>query len=113
MATCKVSQIPENLYRAAGAFLEKSDVQIQEFIRNILKGHLRSIVGKLDINSLLRERDNFNKRVVEESAPELVHLAERAPGDTLRYSVDRSFVPVHLTAPILPPDAGIESLPKC
>ena len=74
VATCKVSQIPENLYRAAGAFLEKSDAEIQEFIRNILKGHLRSIVGKLDINSLLRERDNFNKRVVEESVPELAAL---------------------------------------
>jgi flotillin len=74
VATCKISTIPENLYRAAGAFLDKSEIQIEDFIRNILKGHLRSIVGKLDINGLLRERDDFNKKVVAESAPELGSL---------------------------------------
>ena len=69
VATCKVSTIPENLYRAAGAFLDKNESQIEQFIRNILKGHLRSIVGKLDINGLLRERDNFNRQVVAGIVP--------------------------------------------
>jgi flotillin len=74
VATCKVSTVTENIYRAAGAFLDKTEEEIEEFIRNILKGHLRSIVGKLDINSLLRERDEFNKKVVAESSPELAAL---------------------------------------
>jgi flotillin len=92
VATCKVSTIPENLYRAAGAFLDKNENQIEEFIRNILKGHLRSIVGKLDINGLLRERDNFNRQVVAESSPELsalgmelVNLVIQDISDTLGY----------------------------
>jgi flotillin len=92
VATCKVSTIPENLYRAAGAFLDKNEHQIEEFIRNILKGHLRSIVGKLDINGLLRERDNFNRQVVAESSPELsalgmelVNLVIQDISDTLGY----------------------------
>jgi regulator of protease activity HflC (stomatin/prohibitin superfamily) len=33
-----------------------------------MKGRLRSIIGKRDIESLLRERDQFNKKVVQESA---------------------------------------------
>jgi flotillin len=83
VATCKISTIPENLQRAVEALVDKLTQEngpkrgstdsnpIEEFVRNILKGHLRSIIGKLDINELLRNRDEFNKRVVEESAAEL------------------------------------------
>jgi flotillin len=79
VATCQISTIPEDLYRAANAFLGKTDVEITGFIRNILKGHLRSIVGKLDINTLLRERDQFNKQVVDESAQELRNFGINMP----------------------------------
>src|SRR5437867_247305 len=68
VATCKISSIPEDLMNAAQAFLGKKDDEIKAFVQNILKGHLRSIIGKLNIEGLLRERDAFNKQVVEESA---------------------------------------------
>jgi flotillin len=74
VATCKISSIPEDLVNAAQAFLGKSSDEIKAFVQNILKGHLRSIIGKLDIDSLLRERDQFNKQVVEESSEELKRL---------------------------------------
>ncbi len=74
VATCKISNIPEDLINAAQAFLGKSDNEIREFVQNILKGHLRSIIGKLDIDSLLRERDAFNRQVMEESSGELKRL---------------------------------------
>ncbi len=83
VATCKISTNPENLGKAIEALVDKLVLDngpkkgntdsnpIEEFVRNILKGHLRSIIGKLDINELLRNRDEFNKKVVEESAAEL------------------------------------------
>lgn len=74
VATCKISNIPEDLINAAQAFLGKTDEEIKAFVQNILKGHLRSIIGKLSIDSLLRERDAFNKQVVEESSGELKRL---------------------------------------
>jgi flotillin len=74
VATCKISSIPEDLVNAAQAFLGKNNDEIKVFVQNILKGHLRSIIGKLTIDSLLRERDAFNKQVVEESAAELKRL---------------------------------------
>jgi len=74
VATCKISSIPEDLINAAQAFLGKPNDEIKVFVQNILKGHLRSIIGKLDIDSLLRERDAFNKKVVEESSEELKRL---------------------------------------
>ncbi|MGH7454331.1 MAG: flotillin family protein, partial [bacterium] len=74
VATCKLSTIPEDLINAVKSFLGKKDDEIKVFVQNILKGHLRSIIGKLDIASLLRERDAFNKQVVAESAEELKRL---------------------------------------
>lgn len=74
VATCKISAVPEDLVNAAQAFLGKSNDEIRLFVQNILKGHLRSIIGKLNIDSLLRERDAFNRQVVEESAGELRRL---------------------------------------
>jgi flotillin len=74
VATCKLSTVPEDLNKAAESFLGKSEKEIRDFIGNILKGHLRSIIGKLDIDTLLRQRDEFNKRVVDESSMELKHL---------------------------------------
>ena len=74
VATCKISSIQEDLVNAAQAFLGKGSDEIKAFVQNILKGHLRSIIGKLGIDSLLRERDQFNKQVVEESSEELKRL---------------------------------------
>jgi flotillin len=74
VATCKISTVPEELHQAVQAFLGKDDKEINGFIGNILKGHLRSIIGKLDIDKLLRERDEFNKNVLDESSNELRNL---------------------------------------
>src|SRR3989344_5857966 len=74
VATCKISTQPDDVINAAQSFVGKNDADVKSFVENILKGHLRSIVGKLDINSILRERENFNKQVREESSVELKGL---------------------------------------
>jgi flotillin len=74
VATCKISTTPEDLHNAAMAFLGKKDDEIERIVTNILIGHLRSIIGKLDIDQILRQRDTFNKQVVDESSQELRRL---------------------------------------
>ena len=75
VATFKIDNTThESLANAAAAFLGKTDAALAEIIRNIIQGHLRSIIGKLDINEILRDRDTFNRRVVEESTDELRRL---------------------------------------
>lgn len=74
VATCKIAGAPEDLNNAAMSFLGKPDEEIEEFVCNILMGHLRSIIGKLAIDEILRQRDAFNRMVVEESAEELRRL---------------------------------------
>jgi len=70
-AACKISTTPEDLQSAAMSFLGQAQDQIQKTISSLLIGHLRSIIGKLNIDEILRDRDAFNKMVVGETAPEL------------------------------------------
>ncbi|MBN1510063.1 MAG: hypothetical protein JW955_24670 [Sedimentisphaerales bacterium] len=74
VATFKIETTQEALHNAAAAFLGKTDEELARIVRNILQGHLRSIIGKLNINEILRDRDAFNKKVVEESTEELRRL---------------------------------------
>ncbi len=74
VATCRISNAPEDQHNAVQAFLGKSSAEINEFVGQILKGHIRSIIGKLDVSELLRERAVFNQKVVEESAEEFRKL---------------------------------------
>jgi flotillin len=71
VATVQISDNLEDLYQAVRCFLGMDERQIREFVANIMKGHLRSIIGTLPIDSLLREREAFNKRMVQESEAEL------------------------------------------
>jgi flotillin len=70
-AACKISTLPEDLQSAAMSFLGQGEDAIQGTISSLLIGHLRSIIGKLNIDEILRDRDAFNKMVVSETAPEL------------------------------------------
>lgn len=74
VATCRVSNVPEDIANAVTAFLEKDETYLKTFLQEILKGHLRSIIGKLEIDQLLRQRDEFNRQVLNESAEEFKRL---------------------------------------
>ncbi|OHB65391.1 MAG: hypothetical protein A2Y76_10495 [Planctomycetes bacterium RBG_13_60_9] len=74
VGTYKIETTQESLHNAAAAFLSKSEDELARIVKNILQGHLRSIIGKLNINEILRDRDAFNKKVVEESTEELRRL---------------------------------------
>lgn len=83
VATCKVSDDAVGLNNAVASILpmltseagpKGGTANLNEFVLNILKGHLRSIIGKLDIDGLLRQRDQFNQQMISESKQELQGL---------------------------------------
>lgn len=74
VATCRISPIPEEQMNAVQNFLGKNLKEIESMIGQILRGHLRSIVGGLEIEELLRERSKFNEMVVKECSPELARM---------------------------------------
>jgi flotillin len=74
VATCRISTVSEDLANAVTAFLNKDETYLKAFLQEILKGHLRSIIGKLEIDQLLRQRDEFNRQVLNESSEEFKRL---------------------------------------
>ena len=55
VATCKISTAAEDLRSAAAAFLGKEPEEIESMVKNILTGHLRSIIGKMTIDEILSD----------------------------------------------------------
>jgi len=74
MATCKVSKKPELLLKAAENFGRSKSEDIDSKIANVLEGHLRVVVGQIDMDTILSKRDEFNARISSESATELQNL---------------------------------------
>jgi flotillin len=74
MATCKISKKPELLLKAAENFGRTKSEDIDSKIANVLEGHLRVVVGQIDMDTILSKRDEFNARISSESATELENL---------------------------------------
>lgn len=74
VATCRISSIPEEQANAVQAFLGKRPEEIGETVSEILRGHVRSIIAKLTVEQILRDRNEFNKQVLEESGDEFRRL---------------------------------------
>lgn len=74
VATVKISSKKEELDKAVANLLGKSEQEIKDIVQGIMKGHLRSIIGTLNIDELLRQRDEFNKKVLKESGTELTQI---------------------------------------
>lgn len=74
VATCRISPNPEEQANAVQAFLGKNPAEITNTISEILRGHVRSIIAKLTVEQILRDRSEFNKQVLEESSDEFRRL---------------------------------------
>ncbi len=74
MATCRISPNPEEQANGVQAFLGKSPDSIASTVSEILRGHVRSIIAGLTVEQILRDRAEFNKRVLDESADEFKKL---------------------------------------
>ena len=74
VATCRISQNPDEQSNAVQAFLGKEQNEISVTIQEILRGHVRSIIAKLSVEQILRDRAEFNKQVLEESSDEFRKL---------------------------------------
>ncbi len=74
VATCRLSQNPDEQYNAVQAFLDKDGHAISETVHHILRGHVRSIIAKLSVEQILRDRNEFSKQVHEESSQEFKRL---------------------------------------
>ena len=72
VATVKIGSDEESIRAAAERFLERED-QIDSIVKNVLEGSLRSIVGRLTIEEIIRDRAAFASAVAEEAEHSLTN----------------------------------------
>lgn len=70
----KVGDGPASIANAARRFLGQSDDVINANIRNILDGHLRSIIGGVTMEQLVRDRDALIGETRKAAADEMANL---------------------------------------
>ena len=69
----KVGSDHDSIAAAAQRFLEDQD-QMDELTGQIFAGHLRSIVGSMTVESIIRERQTLAENVLDASKVEMGHL---------------------------------------
>jgi flotillin len=73
VAAFKVGDDQASIANAARRFLTEQD-QMEELVGRVLAGHLRSIVGALTVEEIIRERDRLAQEVTEGSHSEMEKL---------------------------------------
>src|SRR3954452_10558698 len=74
VAIFKVGDSTAEIANAAGRFVGEGDARMEELCARIFAGHLRSIVGGLTVESIIRERDRVAQEVKAGSAAEMEKL---------------------------------------
>lgn len=74
VANIKVSSEEASLMAACERFLDKTQQEIAKIAYENLEGHLRSIVGRMTIEELIRDRTALNQAILNDAAPDLKKL---------------------------------------
>jgi flotillin len=70
----KVGDDFASISNAARRFLDKSQEELEGKIKNVLEGHLRSIVGGLTVEQMIREREALTEATRRHSGEEMAKL---------------------------------------
>jgi flotillin len=74
VAQIKVKGDDTSISTAAEQFLDKSQQQIADIALQTLEGHLRAIIGTMNVEDIVTNRDQFAQRVQEVSAADMANM---------------------------------------
>jgi len=74
VANVKIRSDETSLSAAAERFLGRSPEDIKQIAYKNLEGHLRSIMGRLTVEEIVRDRSKFNQEVLTEAAADLAKI---------------------------------------
>ncbi|MFH1176146.1 MAG: SPFH domain-containing protein [Acidobacteriota bacterium] len=74
VANVKIRSDEQSLIAAAERFLGRTPQEIKEIAYKNLEGHLRSIVGRLTVEEIVRDRAKFNQEVLMEATSDLAKI---------------------------------------
>jgi flotillin len=98
VAVFKVGDDPASIANAARRFLAEQD-RMEELCGRIFAGHLRSIVGSLTVEEIVRERDKVAQEVKDGSHPEMEKLGIVVDGLQIQEIEDPTGYIKNLAAP--------------
>ncbi|WP_029278518.1 flotillin family protein [Carnobacterium jeotgali] len=70
----KIGSNSEDIATAAEQYLGKSTEQLESEAREVLEGHLRSILGRMTVEDIYQNRDKFNQNVQDEASGDLAKM---------------------------------------
>lgn len=88
VAQIKVKGDDTSIVTAAEQFLDKSQQQIAEIALHTLEGHLRAIIGTMDVEEIVTNWDSFAQRVQEVSAVDLANMGLQVVSFVIKYIRD-------------------------
>lgn len=74
VANVKIRNDQESLIAAAERFLGRGLEDVKQIAYKNLEGHLRSIIGRLTVEEIVRDRAKFNQEVLTEAAADLAKI---------------------------------------
>src|SRR6202165_174686 len=90
VATFKIGRDVESLRNAAERFLEAKPEQVDSIVKNVLEGSLRSIVGTLTIEELIRDRQKLLQQVQDAAKGDLATSGLQIDAFTIQSFSDES-----------------------
>src|SRR5260370_39071342 len=90
VATFKIGREVESLRNAAERFLDGKPEQVDSIVKNVLEGSLRSIVGTLTIEELIRDRQKLLQQVQDAAKGDLAPSGLQIDAFTIQSFSDES-----------------------
>ena len=90
VATFKIGRDVESLRNAAERFLDAKPEQVDSIVKNVLEGSLRSIVGTLTIEELIRDRQKLLQQVQDAAKGDLATSGLQIDAFTIKSFSDES-----------------------
>ena len=88
VAQIKVEGDDTSIITAAEQFLDKTQAQIAEIALHTLEGHLRAIIGTMNVEEIVTNWDSFAQRVQEVSAVDLANMGLQVVSFVIKYIRD-------------------------
>src|SRR5215831_17559749 len=90
VATFKIGRDVQSLRNAAERFLDAKPEQVDSIVKNVLEGSLRSIVGTLTIEELIRDRQKLLQQVQDAAKGDLATSGLQIDAFTIQSFSDES-----------------------
>lgn len=74
VAKIRVINTPEGIRLAAKNFLNMTEKDIAQQVKDSLEGNMREIIGTLDLKSLNIDRDGFSDQIAKKASPDMAKL---------------------------------------